>query len=130
MLLRTPKNKINFCDWYNCSLNDKLLSISTCILMLLLQMCIHKYKIFARFGLMHMIATNVCVWLRTVATETISDIHQHSSIYGGQYTISQGSNKTTPVPTTVASLPTPTPLSYLVVDLDLPNGSNSGNHGK
>ena len=37
-------------------------------------MCISKYKVFARFGLMHMVATNICVWLRTVVRETVRDV--------------------------------------------------------
>lgn len=28
----------------------------------------------ARFGLMHIVATNVCVWIRTVFKEAIKDI--------------------------------------------------------
>ena len=48
-------------------------------------MCIHKYRTFARFGLMHMIATNLCLWLRVIVHETMNDIsrntlaqHQHN----------------------------------------------------
>ena len=37
-------------------------------------MCIHRYRVFARFGLTHMIATNLCVWLRTVATEILREL--------------------------------------------------------
>lgn len=39
-----------------------------------LQMCIHKYKVLARFGLMHMIGTNLCVWLRVVIKEALMDL--------------------------------------------------------
>ncbi|PAA86928.1 hypothetical protein BOX15_Mlig019121g2, partial [Macrostomum lignano] len=38
------------------------------------KMCIHKYKALARFGLAHLIATNLCVWLRTVAKESVAEI--------------------------------------------------------
>lgn len=37
-------------------------------------MCVHKYKSLARFGLMHMSCTNVCVWLRSIVVETIQVI--------------------------------------------------------
>lgn len=37
-------------------------------------MCVHKYKTLARFGLMHMSCTNVCVWLRSVVVETLQVI--------------------------------------------------------
>ena len=39
-----------------------------------LQMCINRYKAFARFGLMHMAATNICVWLRAIVVETLHEI--------------------------------------------------------
>lgn len=38
------------------------------------QMLIHRYKICARFGLMHMVATNICVWLRVLVVETVREI--------------------------------------------------------
>ena len=41
-------------------------------------MCIHRYRVFARFGLMHMMATNICVWLRTIIMETIRDVEIHA----------------------------------------------------
>ncbi|XP_023218358.1 otopetrin-2-like isoform X2 [Centruroides sculpturatus] len=34
------------------------------------RMAINKYKTVARFGLMHMIATNLCVWLHVLVQET------------------------------------------------------------
>ncbi|XP_035213549.1 proton channel OtopLc-like isoform X2 [Stegodyphus dumicola] len=34
------------------------------------QVCIKKYKVLARFGLMHMIATNLCIWLHVLVQET------------------------------------------------------------
>lgn len=33
-------------------------------------MIVHKYKTIARFGLMHMIAANLCVWLHVLVQET------------------------------------------------------------
>ena len=38
------------------------------------QLNIHQFKCLARFGLMHIVATNVCVWIRTVFKEGIKDI--------------------------------------------------------
>ena len=38
------------------------------------QLNIHQFKCFARFGLMHIVATNICVWIRTVFKEGIKDI--------------------------------------------------------
>jgi len=35
---------------------------------------IHKFKFLARFGLMHMVATNLCVWMRTLCKESIKEI--------------------------------------------------------
>ncbi|KAG5895146.1 hypothetical protein JTB14_007317 [Gonioctena quinquepunctata] len=46
---------------------------------------IHRFKIIARFGLMHVIATNICVWIRTLIIEYLKDItkyhvrHQNST---------------------------------------------------
>jgi hypothetical protein len=38
---------------------------------------IHKFKCVARFGLMHIAATNLCVWLRTVVKECTKEIAQY-----------------------------------------------------
>lgn len=38
---------------------------------------IHKFKVLARFGLMHIVATNICVWIRTVGKETLQEIVKH-----------------------------------------------------
>ena len=47
-------------------------------------MLIHRYQIFARFGLMHMIATNLCVWLRVVISETVREVQGNPSAGKGQ----------------------------------------------
>lgn len=39
-----------------------------------LQMCIHRYKTVARFGMMHMVATNICVWTQNIVQETLREI--------------------------------------------------------
>jgi hypothetical protein len=36
----------------------------------------YSYRVVARFGLMHMIATNLCEWLYVVVEETKYDIMQ------------------------------------------------------
>lgn len=38
---------------------------------------IHKFKVVARFGLMHVVATNICVWIRTLGKETLQEINEH-----------------------------------------------------
>ncbi|GFS20326.1 otopetrin-2-like [Elysia marginata] len=45
------------------------------------KMCIHRYKKLARFGLVHMSATNICVWFRAIVVETLHVIH-HSEAKG------------------------------------------------
>jgi len=39
-----------------------------------LQLNIHRFKVVARFGLMHVVATNLCVWIRTLVLEYIKEI--------------------------------------------------------
>jgi hypothetical protein len=39
-----------------------------------LQLNIHRFKVLARFGLMHIVATNLCVWIRTLVLESIKEI--------------------------------------------------------
>uniref|UniRef100_A0A1B6DFE4 Otopetrin n=1 Tax=Clastoptera arizonana TaxID=38151 RepID=A0A1B6DFE4_9HEMI len=35
---------------------------------------IHRFKVIARFGLMHIVATNLCVWIRTLVLESRKEI--------------------------------------------------------
>ncbi|XP_065159977.1 proton channel OtopLc isoform X9 [Atheta coriaria] len=35
---------------------------------------IHRFKVIARFGLMHVVATNICVWVRTVVLEYLKEV--------------------------------------------------------
>uniref|UniRef100_A0A0A9YVE2 Otopetrin-2 n=1 Tax=Lygus hesperus TaxID=30085 RepID=A0A0A9YVE2_LYGHE len=35
---------------------------------------IHRFKLIARFGLMHIVATNLCVWIRTLVLESLKEI--------------------------------------------------------
>ncbi|ESO83219.1 hypothetical protein LOTGIDRAFT_93565, partial [Lottia gigantea] len=39
-------------------------------------MCIHRYRSLARFGLMHMSGTNICVWVRGIVVETLQVIRK------------------------------------------------------
>lgn len=38
------------------------------------QLNIHRFKVLARFGLMHICATNICVWIRTLVLESLKEI--------------------------------------------------------
>ena len=42
-----------------------------------MQLNIHKFKCVARFGLMHVIATNVCIWIRTLVKECTKEITRY-----------------------------------------------------
>jgi hypothetical protein len=53
-------------------------------------MCIHKYRTLARFGLMHMVATNICTWLRVVIQETVHDIERTSDMHWGHHNYHAG----------------------------------------
>ncbi|XP_058823938.1 proton channel OtopLc-like isoform X1 [Topomyia yanbarensis] len=41
-----------------------------------------RHKVFARFGLMHMVATNLCEWLYVLVEETKHEIHHLAHIAG------------------------------------------------
>ncbi|XP_076176096.1 proton channel otopetrin-like a isoform X2 [Ptiloglossa arizonensis] len=43
---------------------------------------IHRFKVIARFGLMHVVATNLCVWIRTLVLESIKEIAKHHQKMG------------------------------------------------
>ncbi|XP_018899410.1 proton channel OtopLc isoform X2 [Bemisia tabaci] len=40
---------------------------------------IHRFKVVARFGLMHIVATNLCVWIRTTVLESIKEYDLYTS---------------------------------------------------
>lgn len=42
------------------------------------------YKVIARFGLMHMIATNLCEWLYVLVEETKQDIMHLQGLRSGR----------------------------------------------
>ncbi|XP_059489984.1 proton channel OtopLc isoform X2 [Neocloeon triangulifer] len=35
---------------------------------------IHRFKVISRFGLMHVVATNICVWIRTLVLESLKEV--------------------------------------------------------
>ncbi|CAB3373036.1 Hypothetical predicted protein [Cloeon dipterum] len=35
---------------------------------------IHRFKVISRFGLMHIVATNICVWIRTLVLESLKEV--------------------------------------------------------
>ncbi|XP_018369151.1 PREDICTED: uncharacterized protein LOC108765101 isoform X2 [Trachymyrmex cornetzi] len=43
---------------------------------------IHRFKVIARFGLMHVVATNLCVWIRTLVLESLKEITQYHKKLG------------------------------------------------
>ncbi|XP_015593247.1 uncharacterized protein LOC107266843 isoform X2 [Cephus cinctus] len=43
---------------------------------------IHRFKVIARFGLMHVVATNLCVWIRTLVLESLKEITQYHQRLG------------------------------------------------
>ncbi|XP_041359049.1 proton channel OtopLc-like [Gigantopelta aegis] len=56
------------------------------------KICVKSFKIISRFGFMHMIATNLCVWLGNIVDETLHEIHEseahsesHSESPGGSH---------------------------------------------
>lgn len=46
------------------------------------QLNIHRFKVLARFGLMHVFATNICVWIRTMVLESLKEITVHYQLRG------------------------------------------------
>jgi hypothetical protein len=54
-------------------LSEEQVLKEACVLQLVEE---HSYRVVARFGLMHMIATNLCEWLYVVVEETKYDIMQ------------------------------------------------------
>jgi len=46
------------------------------------QLNIHRFKVIARFGLMHVVATNLCVWIRTLVLESLKEITQYHKKLG------------------------------------------------
>ena len=47
-----------------------------------MQLNIHKFKCLSRFGLAHVVAANLCVWIRTLVKECIREITMHRARRG------------------------------------------------
>lgn len=43
-----------------------------------------RHKVVSRFGLMHMVATNLCEWLYVLVEETKHEIHHFQTIFDKQ----------------------------------------------
>ncbi|XP_046574717.1 LOW QUALITY PROTEIN: proton channel OtopLc-like [Haliotis rubra] len=43
------------------------------------KICIQRFKILSRFGVMHLVATNICVWLENIVEETLVELQQYVS---------------------------------------------------
>ena len=41
------------------------------------RLMINKFKLLARLGLMHLVATNLCTWIRTLGKETVAELNGH-----------------------------------------------------
>jgi len=54
------------------------------------KLTIYKYKKFARFGLMHMVATNLCVWMNVLIEETNHELHSYMEKNGDHYVTDYG----------------------------------------
>ena len=50
-----------------------------------LQVAISRHRIIARFGLMHMIGTNLCIWLNVLVQETKHEIINLRFGHGGHH---------------------------------------------
>lgn len=53
------------------------LSLISILIIESFQLNIHRFKVIARFGLMHVVATNICVWIRTLVLEYLKEITVH-----------------------------------------------------
>jgi hypothetical protein len=46
----------------------------TVFFLLIFQLNIHKFKFLSRFGLAHVVASDLCVWVRTLVKECTKEI--------------------------------------------------------
>lgn len=49
------------------------------------QVAINRHRVIARFGLMHMIGTNLCIWLNVLVQETKHEIINLRFGHGGHH---------------------------------------------
>ncbi|CAH1773386.1 unnamed protein product [Owenia fusiformis] len=43
-------------------------------------LCVYKYRNIVAFGLLHVLATNMCVWVRAIISEALETIEEHGHI--------------------------------------------------
>jgi len=48
----------------------------------ILQLALRKHKRIVDFGLMHLAATNLCVWFRYLVTEVAESVHEADEVEG------------------------------------------------
>lgn len=79
-----------------------------------------RHKVVARFGLMHMVATNLCEWLHVLVEET-----KHEIFHLGHHVLQHKSteNQTNPLAGLIMSTTTTTPLASLNGHEALSNGT-------
>ena len=57
------------------------------------RLMINKFKLLARLGLMHLVATNVCTWIRTLGKETVAELNGHGHNVTSSPTIHSSSDE-------------------------------------
>ncbi|XP_048516740.1 uncharacterized protein LOC109540422 isoform X13 [Dendroctonus ponderosae] len=68
---------------------------------------IHRFKVIARFGLMHVVATNLCVWIRTLVLEYIKEITiYHRDLLNATSVVATEGSPFADVFTTAKTIPT------------------------
>lgn len=88
----------------------------------MLQLNIHRFKVLARFGLMHIVATNLCVWIRTLVLESIKEISNNDNRKYLSATASPTAATTTTTTTAAMLMPDQHPgqcpfdISFLIRD--------------
>lgn len=65
---------------YLAKLTKNLANVMSVTLGCILQLVINKQKPFVRFGMMHLMATNICVLIVTAVMETNEDYRQQNYI--------------------------------------------------
>ncbi|KAJ6638666.1 Proton channel OtopLc [Pseudolycoriella hygida] len=85
-----------------------------------------KRRVIARFGLMHMIATNLCEWLYVLVEETKHEIHQlvHSGLAEKYHSIPATFTTSSSPPTTTA---TTTEMTTIPIDSNVEFAALIGN---
>ncbi len=106
--------------WPSSNVSFQRISVFVKIAFEYFQMCIHRYRVFARFGLMHMAATNMCVWLRTVIAETIRDVTAHAGDDASVFVLPNRTTTFTTSTTTTTTTAAPEAHHY-AVNADLLN---------